>query len=237
MKAMLFVKSGLTDRREYVLEEGKTYLVGRSREADIIVKDTLASRNHCKIVASPGDGWTVADLGSSNGTYVNRQRTTTHTFRDADLLLVGKATFEFRLTPAAPQPVEAPEAPAHEPPSPESEETDAPRKPHIEVSPPPRREIRHAGTSTTGRLDDDLRGLFEFLDKVDASDRGAPASAADAKAAQEPRREADDGEREGPLFSLLDDAAVPESGPPEPAAEAKSEGGLLAFLRKKKKPS
>ena len=115
MKAMLFVKSGLTDRREYVLEEGKTYLVGRSREADIIVKDKLASRNHCKIAASPGDGWTVADLGSSNGTYVNRQRTTTHTFRDADLLLAGKATFEFRLTPAAPPPVEAPAAPAPAP--------------------------------------------------------------------------------------------------------------------------
>jgi len=55
MKATLVAKAGLTDRKEYTLEEGKTYLVGRSREADIIVKDKLASRNHCKIVAGAGD--------------------------------------------------------------------------------------------------------------------------------------------------------------------------------------
>ena len=44
MIATLHVRAGLTDRKEYIFGQGETYLVGRSREADIIVKDKLASR-------------------------------------------------------------------------------------------------------------------------------------------------------------------------------------------------
>jgi len=104
MKATLLSKSGLTDRPEYPLEEGKTYLVGRSREANIIVKDKLASRNHCRVASSGPEEWTVADLGSSNGTYVNRQRITTRVLRHGDVVQIGKVSLEYRLLTATTAP-------------------------------------------------------------------------------------------------------------------------------------
>jgi hypothetical protein len=64
--------------RAIVLAEGKRMVVGpggavlgRSRECDIVLGDSNVSRRHAEI--RPGDqgGWTVADLGSTNGVRVN----------------------------------------------------------------------------------------------------------------------------------------------------------------------
>jgi pSer/pThr/pTyr-binding forkhead associated (FHA) protein len=43
------------------------------RRADLVVDDAYASPSHAQF--SPGDyGWTVADLGSTNGTRLNARR-------------------------------------------------------------------------------------------------------------------------------------------------------------------
>jgi hypothetical protein len=44
--------------------------IGRSRDCDVIVEDAGISRRHAEIRPGP-DGWTVADLGSTNGVRVN----------------------------------------------------------------------------------------------------------------------------------------------------------------------
>jgi len=234
MKATLLARAGPTDRKEYVLEEGKTYLVGRSREADIIVKDKLASRNHCKIVAAAGDEWTVADLGSSNGTHVNRQRVTTHVLRDGDVVQIGRAALEFRHTAAAVAPT-PPRREAAQGPPPESEETDAPPRP-TEVPPPEPAPAPQPAESAPAEApqpakakqepdDEDLRGLFEFLDKLDSGER--PAAEAPAAAASPDKK---------PTEKIPSSEAPPRARPErEPPAKPKEEGGLLAFLRKKKK--
>jgi FHA domain/Protein of unknown function (DUF3662) len=44
--------------------------IGRGDDNALVVRDARASRRHARIVAD-GTGWTVEDLGSSNGTYVD----------------------------------------------------------------------------------------------------------------------------------------------------------------------
>jgi pSer/pThr/pTyr-binding forkhead associated (FHA) protein len=45
-------------------------VVGRSRDCDIVLEDAGISRRHAEI-APAGDGWTVRDLGSTNGVRLN----------------------------------------------------------------------------------------------------------------------------------------------------------------------
>jgi len=202
MDAFLVVRSGMTDRRQYRLVGGKSYLVGRSREADIIVKDRLASRNHCRI-ASSGEEWTVADLGSSNGTYVNRQRVTTHALRDGDVLQIGGAAIEFRLAAKGAAP------PAQAPPA--AEHTPAP--PHEQAPPSPQLEPRPEPPGADEMADEeDLRDLFEFLDRIEKGETPSAAS----QPAEQP-------------------APPPDAPDKEEGAPGDDDGGLLGFLRRKKK--
>jgi hypothetical protein len=72
--------------------EGRT-LVGRSPECDIFLDDVTVSRRHAEIVRE-GDEFTIRDLGSLNGTYVNRKRIESRTLQDDDEVQIGK----YRLT-------------------------------------------------------------------------------------------------------------------------------------------
>ena len=64
---------------EFGLNEGKTHeitlpaTIGRSSSADVTIRDTLLSREHCRIEKS-GVGFTITDLESSNGLRVNGQK-------------------------------------------------------------------------------------------------------------------------------------------------------------------
>ena len=44
--------------------------IGRSRECDIVLADSNVSRRHAEL-RPLGDGWTITDLGSTNGVRVN----------------------------------------------------------------------------------------------------------------------------------------------------------------------
>ena len=63
--------------RAFVRAEGKRLpvpsaggVIGRSRDCDVVLGDTNISRRHAEIRPA-GTGWTVADLGSTNGVRVN----------------------------------------------------------------------------------------------------------------------------------------------------------------------
>jgi hypothetical protein len=72
--------------------DGRT-LVGRSPECPIFLDDVTVSRRHAEIVRE-GDTFTIRDLGSLNGTYVNRKRIETAVLENDDEVQVGK----YRLT-------------------------------------------------------------------------------------------------------------------------------------------
>ena len=62
---------------------------GRHPSSEIFLDDVTVSRNHALVVRRR-DGLYVDDLGSLNGTYVNRHRIESHKLANGDELQVGK---------------------------------------------------------------------------------------------------------------------------------------------------
>ncbi len=70
-------------------------LIGRSPECDIQVQDPHCSAQHAKISKTSDDRYSVTDLSSTNGLYVNGLRCRTHTLFEGDTLRIGDATLTF----------------------------------------------------------------------------------------------------------------------------------------------
>jgi pSer/pThr/pTyr-binding forkhead associated (FHA) protein len=72
----------------------ETVTIGREPTSDVFLDDVTVSRNHA-VVTRNGDRTSLRDLGSLNGTYVNRRRIEgDEALEDGDELQIGK----FRLT-------------------------------------------------------------------------------------------------------------------------------------------
>ena len=84
---------GTAGRRMHDLS-AEVVTVGRSQESDIFLDDVTVSRKHAEILH--GDrGYRVRDVGSLNGTYVNRVRVDAVDLRSGDEIQVGKYRFRF----------------------------------------------------------------------------------------------------------------------------------------------
>lgn len=69
--------------------------VGRTDDCEVRLDDNAASRRHAELTPGPC-GYAVADLGSTNGTYVNDDRVEgARWLRDGDYLKVGGAIFRY----------------------------------------------------------------------------------------------------------------------------------------------
>jgi Protein of unknown function (DUF3662)/FHA domain len=71
--------------------------IGRSRDCDIILDDVGVSRHHAEV--RPGaDGWTVEDLGSTNGVLVNGRNTRgAHPLQPGDRVQLGSTEMIFEI--------------------------------------------------------------------------------------------------------------------------------------------
>ncbi|HKE80233.1 MAG TPA: FHA domain-containing protein [Solirubrobacteraceae bacterium] len=67
--------------------------IGRRPDSDVFLDDVTVSRDHALLVKR-GEDYYLDDLGSLNGTYVNRHRIESHRLEDGDELQIGK----FKLT-------------------------------------------------------------------------------------------------------------------------------------------
>ncbi len=92
--AALVVIHGLDLGRKFDLIKNET-IIGRSSKADIQIDQEAISRNHAK-VRSDGKRVTIADLGSTNGTYVNDEPVSGEfQLRNGDLLKIGRTIFKY----------------------------------------------------------------------------------------------------------------------------------------------
>jgi DNA-binding winged helix-turn-helix (wHTH) protein len=85
----------VSSRREWRLSEGPND-VGRDRDCAVSIDSPSVSRRHARIVVTSGAA-TIEDLGSKNGTYVNKQRVTDAVaLEDGNQMRVGSVTMVFR---------------------------------------------------------------------------------------------------------------------------------------------
>jgi pSer/pThr/pTyr-binding forkhead associated (FHA) protein len=74
---------------------GERLTAGRSADSDILLDDVTVSRHHAQFVARPDGGWEVVDLGSLNGTYVNRASVERVELASGDLIQIGKFRLQY----------------------------------------------------------------------------------------------------------------------------------------------
>ncbi|MFH2055943.1 MAG: GGDEF domain-containing protein [bacterium] len=92
-RASLVVLHGSQMGASFPLEEQKLS-IGRGVDCDIQVEDENVSRKHAEIFVE-GDKYSIRDLGSTNGTYVNSRRVAEATLEDGDLVMLSSTVFKF----------------------------------------------------------------------------------------------------------------------------------------------
>jgi len=95
--ALLVVQRGPNAGSRFLLDSDLT-LVGRHPDSDIFLDDVTVSRRHAEFYRS-GNRFTVRDVGSLNGTYVNRERIEETDLTGGDEVQVGKFRLLFLLGP------------------------------------------------------------------------------------------------------------------------------------------
>ncbi len=84
---LLVVTRGPNSGSRFALDE-PLVTAGRHPDSMIFLDDITVSRRHAE-VRKVDDGYTVADVGSLNGTYLNRQRVEDAPLHDGDELQIG----------------------------------------------------------------------------------------------------------------------------------------------------
>ncbi|HUB71518.1 MAG TPA: FHA domain-containing protein [Acidimicrobiales bacterium] len=97
--AVLVVTRGPNEGSRFVLgpDDAGVVTIGRHPDSDIFLDDITVSRRHAEVRRNDGRYW-ASDVGSLNGTYLNRQSIETASLSSGDELQVGK----FRLLFLAP---------------------------------------------------------------------------------------------------------------------------------------
>ncbi len=92
--AALVIRAGGGRVGESFALQGDRITIGRRPDCSVFLDDVTVSRDHALIVRR-GGAFHLDDLGSLNGTYVNRHRIETHKLVDGDELQVGKYKLTF----------------------------------------------------------------------------------------------------------------------------------------------
>lgn len=93
--AYLEIIKGNEEGRIFRLNQDGT-VVGRNYDCDIVVPDVEISRRHFKLFLA-NSRWFVQDLGSMNGTYVNKLRVDQYLVNYGDRIIAGQTHFKFKV--------------------------------------------------------------------------------------------------------------------------------------------
>lgn len=176
--------------RDAVMKRARL-LIGRREGCDIRIPVASVSREHCELRVEDGK-LLIRDMGSSNGTYVNRQRIQESEVNPGDLISVGPAVFVAKIdgNPATidsaasfsqgspPQPVAAAGSPGSRPASPHAPTRSMPptgsTKPAPKGTPPGKKSLTDDDdefdlrTPGGGKGDSSISDIdFDFLDEED----------------------------------------------------------------------
>ena len=77
--------------------QDKPFFVGRDSNCDLTIGERSVSRQHAKFDRTP-TGFTVTDLGSTNGTWVNGVKITTRELQSGDRIRIGGRIFKYIAT-------------------------------------------------------------------------------------------------------------------------------------------
>jgi hypothetical protein len=91
--ALLVVRRGPNAGARFLLDHDVT-TSGRHPDSDIFLDDVTVSRRHAEFHREGGT-FTVRDVGSLNGTYVNRERVEAATLSNGDEVQIGKFRLVF----------------------------------------------------------------------------------------------------------------------------------------------
>ncbi|MFB7125771.1 MULTISPECIES: FHA domain-containing protein [unclassified Kitasatospora] len=91
--ALLIVQRGPNSGSRFLLDSDVT-TAGRHPQGDIFLDDVTVSRRHVEFRRTPA-GFSVADVGSLNGTYVNRERIDEVPLNNGDEVQIGKYRLVF----------------------------------------------------------------------------------------------------------------------------------------------
>lgn len=92
---MLVVTAGSMAGTRLRLGSGPV-LIGRAEDSTLVLDDDYASTRHARLVQQ-GAGWAVEDLGSTNGTYLDRTRVTAPTPVPVGVpIRIGRSVLELR---------------------------------------------------------------------------------------------------------------------------------------------
>ncbi|MFD8079687.1 FHA domain-containing protein [Streptomyces sp. NPDC059718] len=92
--ALLVVRRGPNSGSRFLLD-GELTTAGRHPESDIFLDDVTVSRRHVEFRRAQDGSFTVSDVGSLNGTYVNRERIDSVTLSSGDEVQIGKYRLVF----------------------------------------------------------------------------------------------------------------------------------------------
>ncbi len=95
--ALLIMQRGPSSGSRYLLDAERT-VAGRSEHADIFLDDVTVSRKHAEFVREDSH-FVVRDVGSLNGTYVNRNRIDSVELHTGDEVQIGKYRLTFHASP------------------------------------------------------------------------------------------------------------------------------------------
>ena len=92
-RGVLIVKRGPNAGSKFFIDSDAT-IIGRHPDSDIFLDDVTVSRKHAEIRRSD-TGFSLHDVGSLNGTYVNRERVEEASLASGDEIQVGKFKLVF----------------------------------------------------------------------------------------------------------------------------------------------
>jgi pSer/pThr/pTyr-binding forkhead associated (FHA) protein len=95
--ALLVVKRGPNAGSRFLLDQSTTS-AGRHPDSDIFLDDVTVSRRHAEFRLE-GNDFQVVDVGSLNGTYVNREPVDSATLANGDEVQIGKFRLVFLTGP------------------------------------------------------------------------------------------------------------------------------------------